>query len=606
MDEDSRTRLCEGCQKISVDELVSDSGLTHNLLPADCRFCLLLLQALQNCGCGAEWKVQDVESTQQVWRAEMKHETHFISAQRWTNPVWGDKLWEGPVPDGLVKLWARPLQQARRLIEKLQTELESPVNTIIEERIEGITVCYGRTLVMNNKKWPKSLYVIEHGGNALQAAISPLGGTERYVKNLEHNKVHICSGSLVFTATPGSSITALLQYRIPAQQTDSKDNYDLVKSWVKNCTDYHQKCNHPSSVKARLPSRLVDVDGDGKKHNIKLVETFEGSASSATSASQSYIALSYCWGTTSSKGDFEAGEKYRTTFQNIERRKAGFSELDLPPTIRDAVTITRRLGFKYLWADALCILQGTDPKAAEDWASEATRMHQIYGNASLAIAAASAASAYDGIFDLFNYRSESAPVEINLWSSHPQIGQGSAFSKLLISSDSSDMPLYHRGWTLQERILSPRVVTYTCDQLLWECQTTTLTQRGLPMESLHTSRLPDNCSVGELQDRWQVLVTDYSARDLSFSTDKLPALSGLAQAFQAQLQDDEYLGGLWRSSLLDDLLWIHRPVDVGRRTVQGRPSEYRAPSWSWASVDGNVRWLYADANPQGPILGKSN
>jgi hypothetical protein len=353
-----------------------------------------------------------------------------------------------------------------------------------------------------------------------------------------------------------------------------------------------------------LPSRLVDVNGNGKKHTIKLVETSEGSASSITAASQSYIALSYCRGTMCSKGDFENGEQYRTTFQNIERRKAGFSELDLPPTIRDAVTITRRLGFKYLWADALCILQGTDPKAAEDWASEASRMHHIYGNASLTIAAASAASAYDGIFDSFKYRSESAPVEINLCSGHSQIGQGSAFSTLLVPLDSRDMPLYHRGWTLQERILSPRVITYTCDQLLWECQTTTLTQKGLPMEFLHTSRLSDNCSAGELQDRWQVLVTDYSARDLSLSTDKSPALSGLAQAFEVQLQDDEYLGGVWRRSLLDDLLWVHKPVSIGRQTVQRRPSEYRAPSWSWASIDGNVRWIYAYANREGPYWAK--
>jgi len=85
------------------------------------------------------------------------------------------------------------------------------------------------------------------------------------------------------------------------------------------------------------------------------------------------------------------------------------------------------------------------------------------------------------------------------------------------------------------------------------------------------------------------------------AADKLPALAGLARALQLARADDEYLAGLWRGSLLDDLLWTHRQVGFGRRAVPGRPQEYRAPSWSWAAVDGNVRWPYVtfDVNATG-------
>lgn len=367
---------------------------------------------------------------------------------------------------------------------------------------------------------------------------------------------------------------------------------------MENCAKNHHDCNHSDSLETQFPSRLIDVDGSEGEHLIKLVDIAE--KPSTTTTPPSYVALSYCWGSAASAPNSGTDTKYQTTSENLDQRRNGFSELNLPPTIRDAVTITRRLGVKYLWVDALCILQGKNSEAVDDWTTESTRMQQIYGGALVTIAAASAASAYDGIFNLYTPQQEIDPVELTLSSSKHQLGQGGVFATQLIPSDARDMPLYHRGWTLQERILSPRVLTYTHDQLLWECQTTTLTQRGTPMESFHTARLPDNCPADELHDRWQVIVTDYSARDLSMMTDKLPAISGLAQAFQAQMGGQDYLAGLWRGSLLDDILWIHKPVDIGRRAEQSRPEKYRAPSWSWASVDGNIRWPMALWNRDGP------
>ncbi|KLU86055.1 hypothetical protein MAPG_05074 [Magnaporthiopsis poae ATCC 64411] len=189
------------------------------------------------------------------------------------------------------------------------------------------------------------------------------------------------------------------------------------------------------------------------------------------------------------------------------------------------------------------------------------------------------------------------PSDVQLiasWQKHA-VSNGGVLTRPYIPADSRNEPLYHRAWTLQERVLSQRVVLYTRHQLLWECQTANLTQLGVPMNSINTIRLPDQCSASELMSRWQVVVTDYSARDLSSSADKLPALSGLAQAFQSRMPDNQYLTGLWETSLLDDLLWCHRPVAKSRRAARGRPLTYRAPSWSWASVDGNVCWLWPAA-----------
>lgn len=81
-----------------------------------------------------------------------------------------------------------------------------------------------------------------------------------------------------------------------------------------------------------------------------------------------------------------------------------------------------------------------------------------------------------------------------------------------------------------------------------------------------------------LEEWYQVLWT-YGPRKLTKPSDKLPALSGLARIFSERL-DDEYLAGLWKKDLLEGLLW------QGLSCRRVKP--YRAPSWSWASMDGIV------------------
>lgn len=120
-------------------------------------------------------------------------------------------------------------------------------------------------------------------------------------------------------------------------------------------------------------------------------------------------------------------------------------------------------------------------------------------------------------------------------------------------------------------------------------------------------------------DTWQCIATDYSARSLTESSDKLPALAGIARRFH-ELSGDQYLAGLWKKSILDDLLWAHQSIDIYRTYAQrqtsdsttafivtppGRPAQYRAPSWSWAAVDGAVRWPLAEKNRTGKYYAKA-
>jgi len=87
---------------------------------------------------------------------------------------------------------------------------------------------------------------------------------------------------------------------------------------------------------------------------------------------------------------------------------------------------------------------------------------------------------------------------------------------------------------------------------------------------------------------WERIVEAYTACQLTKAEDKLIALSGIAKHMQPILGNDEYLAGLWRKFLPSQLLWT---VNHGRQSNHEpslRPEVYRAPSWSWASVDGEI------------------
>ena len=150
-----------------------------------------------------------------------------------------------------------------------------------------------------------------------------------------------------------------------------------------------------------------------------------------------------------------------------------------------------------------------------------------------------------------------------------------------------------RGWVLQERFLAPRVLHFGHDQLVWECPEHAMSEEyqvGLPpMWCLNTYGGSLKANSASLQkdkiswyDMWDNVVRTYSKTSLTCPSDKLVALSGIAKAFRSVL-DDDYVAGMWRKVLSHQLLW-----ELSHWNIRARPFAYRAPSWSWASVDGFI------------------
>lgn len=164
-------------------------------------------------------------------------------------------------------------------------------------------------------------------------------------------------------------------------------------------------------------------------------------------------------------------------------------------------------------------------------------------------------------------------------------------------------PVNKRAWVLQERLLASRVVYFGGKEVFWECAHAIACETkpgGLPphkcgvdlkMWRAKTEALQKVNGVQKTKQAykpWREITQAYSECDLTKENDRLVALSGLAKEM-GKLLGDEYLAGLWKGNLLGDLLWSVNDEHKDRY----RPRKYRAPSWSWVSMEGIVTWLRA-------------
>jgi hypothetical protein len=284
----------------------------------------------------------------------------------------------------------------------------------------------------------------------------------------------------------------------------------------------------------------------------------------------------------------------------------------LPVTYQEAITLTRRLGLRYIWIDSLCIVQ--DNK--EDWERESATMADVYANAYLTIGAdlystteTGETRSIDGCF------STVAPAHVGcvLELPHPASPHDTTYSvNARKALHHCPGPLGTRGWIMQERWLSPRYLWCCNNDLIFECreekyclcsgakligfwgQVTRPTPRAIQFPGMDA-------------EFWHEIVATYSPMQLTYPSDRFPAVSGIVSTLWKTRKTD-YLAGLWRNSLLSDLMWcIWHGDDRGHGL---RPTEWTAPTWSWASASGpgcvfteseykqtHVRVLTAECSP---------
>ena len=352
-----------------------------------------------------------------------------------------------------------------------------------------------------------------------------------------------------------------------------------------------------------MPTRLINVDQSNASDDCFL------QLSNGVSP-VSYMTLSHCW------GEPDGPRPPKLTNANVDLMRARIPVEALPRTFKDAIHVARRLGISYLWIDSLCIIQDS----MEDWRRESQLMDKVYRYSACNIMAEAAINCDGGLFFARD------PQRLGIFSlDEKQTSSLSHKSTICVAQDyvgaKSDRGkgsrLYSRGWVCQERWLAPRQISFHSNQVFWECaklkaceafpsweakidhygnfptqrQISQPWNKGLVHPHAHTVNRRDAFSFS-----WQAMVESYTTCTLTEEQDKLIAIQGLVNIYKA-FEDDDYLAGLWRKRLPSALMWTTRNGLQANGEPTYRPQTYRAPSWSWASVEGLIH-TFPEARPE--------
>lgn len=229
--------------------------------------------------------------------------------------------------------------------------------------------------------------------------------------------------------------------------TDIFDDRTLenVRLWLEYCGHRHRFCQQ--EAEPTLPRRVIDVSGEQPHLHVSI----DGERGT-------YVCLSHRWGPP------EAILKSEKA--TLQQRRQGIPLSTLPPTFRDAIAFTRRLGYRYIWIDSLCIVQDD----SDDWEQEASKMGLYYENSVLTLSVLQGHDPQAGCgWDPKDILTTSITVgESKIWCR--EIDSPVAHQQWMgLEPGSSSDILFTRGWTLQESLLAPRLLLFTKRQAIWYC-----------------------------------------------------------------------------------------------------------------------------------------
>lgn len=270
--------------------------------------------------------------------------------------------------------------------------------------------------------------------------------------------------------------------------TASDSSFSLASHWLRDCLTNHRSCNHTADSSFTPPTRVIDIGVRDGKFLPRLY------LSSSEDLNMKYVALSYCWGKT--KAPILKKHMLRTMTVGIDWHK-------LPKTFQDAILVTRRLGFRYLWIDSLCIIQDSP----EDWIKESGTMQNVYANCVLTIVASWGKDSDTGLFiERKPLNQQPCRIVRNARTGLFVQPEPTAIEKS--ASFNNVESLEKRAWAVQERFLPRRTLSYRSFELKWDC----LESRG--SESWPTG-LRRRAERGSYQSRWLYRPENTAFRDIN-------------------------------------------------------------------------------------------
>nr|OQO25355.1 hypothetical protein B0A51_09928 [Rachicladosporium sp. CCFEE 5018] len=365
-------------------------------------------------------------------------------------------------------------------------------------------------------------------------------------------------------------------------------DFAIVKAWLDSCEHNVAGTGHdvvePPVTHDFAPSRLIDIERYCVVRSAR--------------RNYRYIALSYVWG---------GPQSLRLLLGNESRLMAPNGLLasgrDLPQTIHDAIEATRKLGERYLWIDALCIIQ--DDREFKQ--AELLLMGRIYARALLTIVAAYGRDVHAGLPGV-SVVQRSAPQHVEY------IHDMGLTNRLPTLSATVDQSVWNsRAWTFQERVLAKRKLYITKHQAMFICPHTEVELREdvygsaiRPSETsnrsrreagLHKYRLvpynPDGSVPPSVNTAiYSSIVQQFCRRQTSFPAELLNIFAGITD-YLAPYFRSTFIMGLPVSELDTQLLWRHFGPII--RRVSRDTGRSLFPSWSWAGWTGARAGYIANA-----------
>ncbi|EEU36271.1 uncharacterized protein NECHADRAFT_87161 [Fusarium vanettenii 77-13-4] len=362
-------------------------------------------------------------------------------------------------------------------------------------------------------------------------------------------------------------------------------DFGLVRSWLQYCEAQH----------GRTCTSVRDVEGLNSISSLKFIDCETNTIVHANG--MPYVALSYQWGSETSNQ-----VPFVTSLPD-----------GMPKTIKDAISATRAMGFRYLWVDRYCINQSCGEEVAE----QVQKMDVIYNHAELTIIAAAGQNAECGLPGI----SPRSVLQPSARIGRHHLVSAMADPRSVIESSAWNQ----RGWTYQEGLLSRRRLVFTPSQVYFECCGMYCCEAlNFPLSSLHvkdSSRFRASfCGTINLgmfprqlgRTEWEVVerITEYSAKSLSNTSDILDGVSGVLRVLKQGRHRVRHCKGV------PFLPRPPKPSGIGPKNAQEIYNAYKwsptvgfcaglcwttrkclkrrvgFPSWSWTGWEGAVNWTF--------------
>ncbi|KAF2032788.1 HET-domain-containing protein, partial [Setomelanomma holmii] len=244
---------------------------------------------------------------------------------------------------------------------------------------------------------------------------------------------------------PSANKSATEQQGIIGRRVTSHIDNNLLNQWLSTCEQKHVgRCPHGSNA----PS------WDSNFSPAFVIDTHSWSITEAPPQCR-YVALSYTWGTGPMLKHLRANSDLLRTPQSLRRA-------ELPRTVRDAIVVVEGIGERYLWVDALCIVQ--DDALMQQ--SQIAKMDQVYAKSLFTIIAAHGNGAHAGIPGIGSTIREEAQEMLSI--------PGGTLRTMICNNTETGNTIgkaiwAQRAWTMQEGLCSGRLLIFTEHQVYWRC-----------------------------------------------------------------------------------------------------------------------------------------